>query len=870
MLLSLVVVNAAEISLNLTQPTSDISISQNETFDVTVDITCLLGDCGEISAEADAVSQIVSTTEGDTPFYTLINPQIITLNENESASLTWQITAAGEPNTYSLKVQAQNADASSETNPFSVQILAQADTAPPEITITSPTETAYNTTSLQINVTISENGSASYSLDGGANVSMGSGTSFNQNLNDLAEGRHTLTIYAADSAGNTQSKSVSFSVQIPAPPPDSVAAQISLNLTQPTADISVNQNESFNVAVDITCLLGDCGEISAQVDVNSQLVSTTEGDTQFFTSINPQILTLNENESASITWLITATGEPNTYSFKVKAQNADNNSETDPFSVQILAEADTTAPEITITSPTQTTHNTSTLQINVTISENGSVSFSLDGAANTSIGSNGNSFSHQLDDLAEGRHTLTIYAADSAGNTQSKSVSFSVQIPTPPPDSDGDGVADSEDNLAGNTSNINASGTGILSMTIGGNASGATASGEQEVIIKDNDTTIAVFSYDFDQQPLNLSKIQIAKNSTSILTDFSGQIDSKTLYIEDNNFTRICVKDDELSSVSQISSSCDGTREFNFTSCLGGSDSKGGITCTDEGSMLKFENLNHSGILGIIDDLISPPPTNNTNNSNNPPPPPPSPGGGGGSGGSGGSSGGSSGGASGSSAGSAPTNSITKIWPLLATGVANFSIDSSIISVSEIRFNVLSQLNNVQITVNDLGSNASVSKPSDNLVYKYFEINPLNLPSSSFADATIIFIVDKNWLNGNKLSDSDVILLRLNDGKWSALETAKSSGSAYRATTPGFSTFAIAAKKEAAEPIAEQELLPEPQKLNSSSGNQITGSLITQYIPISAPISPILFWIIMAILIGGIVIGYLVFARDKKVEPPAL
>ncbi|HLD18550.1 MAG TPA: Ig-like domain-containing protein, partial [Candidatus Nanoarchaeia archaeon] len=203
MLLSLVVVNAAEISLNLTQPTSDISISQNETFDVTVDITCLLGDCGEISAEADAVSQIVSTTEGDTPFYTLINPQIITLNENESASLTWQITAAGEPNTYSLKVQAQNADASSETNPFSVQILAQADTAPPEITITSPTETAYNTTSLQINVTISENGSVSYSLDGGANVSMGSGTSFNQNLNDLTEGRHTLTIYAADFAGNT-------------------------------------------------------------------------------------------------------------------------------------------------------------------------------------------------------------------------------------------------------------------------------------------------------------------------------------------------------------------------------------------------------------------------------------------------------------------------------------------------------------------------------------------------------------------------------------------------------------------------------------------------------------------------------------------
>src|SRR3989338_273854 len=303
------------------------------------------------------------------------------------------------------------------------------------------------------------------------------------------------------------------------------AAEISLNLTQPTSDISISQNETFDVTVDITCLLGDCGEISAQADADSQIVSTTEGDAPFYTTVNPQIITLNEN---------------------------------------------------------------------------GTASYSLDEAANVSMGS-GTSFNQNLNDLAEGQHTLTVYATDSAGNIQSKSLSFSVQIPAPPPDSDGDGVADSEDNLVGDNSYISASGTGTLSMTIGGNTAGATASGTQEVVIKDNDNAIAVFSYNFDQQPLNLSKIQIAKSSTSIVTNFSGQIDNKTLYLDDNNFTRICVKDDEISSVSQISSSCDSTREFNFTSCLGGSSSKSGITCTDEGTKLKFENLRHSGILGIVD-----------------------------------------------------------------------------------------------------------------------------------------------------------------------------------------------------------------------------------------------------------------------------
>ena len=187
----------------------------------------------------------------------------------------------------------------------------------------------------------------------------------------------------------------------------------------------------------------------------------------------------------------------------------------------------------------------------------------------------------------------------------------------------------------------------------------------------------------------------------------------------------------------------------------------------------------------------------------------------------------------------------------------------------EIRFNVLSQLTNVQMTVIDLGSNASVSKPSGYIVYKYFEINPLNLPSSSFTEATIAFLVEKNWLNGNKFSDSDVILLRLNAGQWSALETAKSSGPAFRAITPGFSTFAIAAKNGEAQQTAEQELRPETQKPNNSSiGNLITGSLITQYVPVNAPISPFLFWLVAGVIIIGAVIGYLIFTRDKTQEPP--
>ena len=150
-----------------------------------------------------------------------------------------------------------------------------------------------------------------------------------------------------------------------------------------------------------------------------------------------------------------------------KCINSDDISETKTIVINGLPspepgpepEPDTTAPLISIIKPLPITHTTSTILVIVTTNEASEVSYSLDGSERIAILSNNaenTSFITSLQNVAEGPHTLTIFATDEAGNEASASVNFSVDIlgdSTPGGDSDDDDEdeEDEDDEIERNT-----------------------------------------------------------------------------------------------------------------------------------------------------------------------------------------------------------------------------------------------------------------------------------------------------------------------------------------------------------------------------------------------------------------------------------
>ncbi len=86
------------------------------------------------------------------------------------------------------------------------------DEVPPTVTIISPEDKTYNTNNILINFTTSEPADCTYKLDDNVPETITGPTYIN-----VPEGSHTLIVECVDSAGNSGSSSVSFSVDTTAP-----------------------------------------------------------------------------------------------------------------------------------------------------------------------------------------------------------------------------------------------------------------------------------------------------------------------------------------------------------------------------------------------------------------------------------------------------------------------------------------------------------------------------------------------------------------------------------------------------------------------------------------------------------------------------
>lgn len=223
-------------------------------------------------------------------------------------------------------------------------------------------------------------------------------------------------------------------------------------------------------------------------------------------------------------------------------------------------------------------------------------------------------------------------------------------------DDDNDGIDDADDFLKGiNASHIK---TDIVGLSIKVNDSvniSKNLSSQNLVQLFANDTIIIEFNFSFgNASKLDLTNMTIQQNENSskgslIINSLTINNTQKTFYLDNlSTHEGVCVKDADVDSLEDISSSCNGTFEA-FVECPG---SAGNYDCSMNGTRFKITGLNHSAAQQSDDKTQQ----TGTEESSS-----------GGSGSSGGGGGG--GGAGGGGAGGGPLK------------VLNFTVDKNIIKV---------------------------------------------------------------------------------------------------------------------------------------------------------------------------------------------
>ena len=125
-------------------------------------------------------------------------------------------------------------------------------------------------------------------------------------------------------------------------------------------------------------------------------------------------------------------------------------------------------------------------------------------------------------------------------------------------------------------------------------------------------------------------------------------------------------------------------------------------------------------------------------------------------------------------------------------------------------------------------------------VYKYMEITS-TAGNSDFSMIKIKFKVPKSWVTSNSVDASTIALYRYVNG-WNKLTTAEASApdSSYyyfEATSPGFSTFAVAADKGSAT-VPSETPSPSTPSTPSAPGTPSTSGNETGSSPETAPSTP--------------------------------
>ena len=281
--------------------------------------------------------------------------------------------------------------------------LTVGDTTPPNVTINTPLNQTYATTSIIFNVTALDEtgmGGCLYSLNAGnTNVTMTnsstSPTYWNATDNNVVQGSSTATFYCNDTANNiNNSETVTFFID------------------------SINPEMTFDYPVNIS--------YDAEVTIlNYTYTETNPGYCQWSNDTGT-------TKSAPVTMGINWTGlssieGSNTWTVYCNDTLGHTNSTNITFTI------DTINPDISITFPSNNTNTTNTnLNVNYTTSDINLAScwYSNDTyLVNTSLATCGTNITTVI--WSEGNHNVTVWANDSLGNINNSKISFRIDTTLP-------------------------------------------------------------------------------------------------------------------------------------------------------------------------------------------------------------------------------------------------------------------------------------------------------------------------------------------------------------------------------------------------------------------------------------------------------
>jgi len=385
---------------------------------------------------------------------------------------------------------------------------------------------------------------------------------------------------------------------------------------------------------------------------------------------------------------------------------------------------------------------------------------------------------------------------------------------------DGDNLLDDQDFVEGTSDNLDSNVEG-LSLNINGSDDLNRLINETQGVTftyneYDNATgaatqkTMVDFNFTFNStSKLDLGNVSIKKQSSTTAgeivvsgIDLTGQNKTKTVYVDDlSSEDGVCIKDAEIASVSEITSSCDSADET-VLSCTASGATKTfnnhTYTCTDEGSTYKISGLVHSGVL---EDSCSPSwscdswstcsgstkTCDSWTDSN--------------------SCGETYSGSNTKTCSSATNNNAgssfnttriatkTVAWTeVLANAQKTMNVGVDELFMTTIKFTLANRETDVSINVKE------ASEPENTLsnAYKYIQITA-SFNNDNVVNALINFKVDKAWMSQNGYEVNNIALYRYHNNEWQKLTTSyvsqDSNNNNYQAETPGFSTFAIGPKK---------------------------------------------------------------------------
>ena len=268
----------------------------------------------------------------------------------------------------------------------------------PTVTVDSPTNTTYPTSSVWFNVTLDNTGDwCGYSLNGNSNVTMdGSGTSFYKENASMIEDYHNVT-FSCNSTGGDMNSSVPYTYFTVDFPPIII-------IESPTNTSYGTSSIWFNVTLNE---VGDWCGYSLDGSDNTTM-SNTSGN---WNNLNS---TMSEGSHEAVFYCNDSVGNMN--------------------NTNIIFTVDLSPPYITINQPPEA--NTSINWFNVTayddITDIDVCWYSIDGGStNQTMDNTSGNWNHQDGGLLEGSYTATYWCNDSVGNENSTTRDFVYDISYP-------------------------------------------------------------------------------------------------------------------------------------------------------------------------------------------------------------------------------------------------------------------------------------------------------------------------------------------------------------------------------------------------------------------------------------------------------